>query len=57
MVTVTDSRGSLTAIPEAQGYRVDRKGNLIVWGSKHKTLATYAPGSWDNVQCQDQEAQ
>lgn len=56
MVTV-NTQTQKHKIPGSQGYRVDRKGNLIVWGSKHKTLATYAPGSWDNVQCQDQEAQ
>ena len=39
------------------GYRVTRGGFLIVWGAKHKTIATYAPGSWTSVQCLDQQEQ
>ena len=57
MVTVIDGQGSKTAIPEAQGYRVTRKGCLVIWGDRHRTLATFAPGAWDSIRCQDQQAQ
>lgn len=57
MVTVTDYQGINNQINESQGYRVTRKGYLIVWGARHKTIATYAPGSWASVQCLDQQEQ
>ena len=57
MVTVTDYQGINNQINKSQGYRVTRKGYLIVWGAKHKTIATYAPGSWTSVQCLDQQEQ
>ena len=52
MVTV-----GMQTIPGSQGYRVTRKGYLIVWGAKHKTIATFAPGSWGVVQCLGQQEQ
>lgn len=33
----------------ARGFRVDRKGRLIVWGARSETLATWAPGHWAAV--------
>lgn len=43
-------------IPGGEGYRITRKGNLIIWGAHHHTIATYAPGAWASI-CQDQQAQ
>ena len=57
MVTVTDNQGINMQIRRSQGYRVTRKGYLILWGSRHKTIATFAPGSWASVQCLDQQEQ
>lgn len=51
MVTVTDYQGINNQINKSQGYRVTRKGYLIVWGAKHRTIATFAPGLWASVQC------
>lgn len=57
MVAVTDNQGINIPIRQSQGYRVTRTGYLIVWGSRHKTIATFAPGSWASVQCLDQQEQ
>lgn len=56
MVIVTFQETNIP-IQKSQGYRVTRKGYLIVWGAKHKTLATFAPGAWEAVQCLDQQGQ
>lgn len=57
MVTVTAYQGINIPVNKSQGYRVTRKGYLIVWGAKHRTLATFAPGAWEAVQCLDQQEQ
>lgn len=57
MVIVATYRGTSRPINKSQGYRVTRKGYLIVWGAKHKTLATFAPGAWEVAQCLDQQEQ
>lgn len=56
MVIVT-YQGANIPIEKSQGYRVTRNGHLIVWGAKHKTLATFAPGAWEVAQCHDQQEQ
>lgn len=34
----------------AEGFRVDRRGRLIVWGAQGATIAIWAPGYWAGVQ-------
>ena len=36
--------------PAGEGFRVDRRGNLIVWGPRGATLAIWAAGYWAGVQ-------
>ncbi|AKV55089.1 hypothetical protein BACT_0504 [Bifidobacterium actinocoloniiforme DSM 22766] len=36
-----------TPLPQAKGYRVDKKtGTLTVWGRHFRTIAAYPQGAW-----------
>lgn len=51
-IRTTDMERADDVYQGAKGYRVDRKGNLIVWGDHSKTWAIYAPGRWESAMWQ-----
>lgn len=47
MYIVTHPDRSTTPIPDAKGYRIDKRtGTLTVWGKHFTTLAAYPRGAW-----------
>lgn len=49
-VCPTMPEAAAQAYPTAEGFRVDRRGRLIVWGAQGATVAIWAPGYWAGVQ-------
>lgn len=49
-VCPTMPEANAQAYPTAEGFRVDRRGRLIVWGARGALIAIWAPGYWAGVQ-------
>ncbi|WEV59686.1 hypothetical protein OZX67_03875 [Bifidobacterium sp. ESL0728] len=49
MFAVTKPDNKSDQFPDAKGYRIDKKGSLIVYGKHYGTLAQYPAGSWSYI--------
>ena len=50
MFAVTPPTGDPIQLPDARGYRINRKiGLLTVWGKHYTTIAAYPKGAWEYV--------
>ena len=50
MLAVTPPNGEHILLPEAKGYRVNKKtGLLTIWGRHYTTIAAYPKGAWQYV--------
>jgi hypothetical protein len=50
MLAVTPPNGDPILLPEAKGYRINKKtGLLTIWGRHYTTIAAYPKGAWQYI--------
>ncbi|WEV72139.1 hypothetical protein [Bifidobacterium sp. ESL0790] len=49
MFAVTKPDGTSDQFPDAKGYKVNRRGALVVWDRRYATMAEYPAETWSYV--------